>query len=218
MLRRLADPQPGGSERLLVLLPGAEIALEDFFHQGFISAVRARGHACDILCAGLDYTHVMARTVETALHEEVILPARAHYREIWLAGISLGAFNGLLYASRHADMLAGLCLLSPYPGTADIIKEIRAAGGPQAWLDTPEAQQGDERVFWRWLAERQRRNDWPCPVHALSGSEDRFIRSQRLLMETLPADCRTELPGKHDWPAWQAQWAHWLDHGPWSRA
>ncbi|MDO6387576.1 MULTISPECIES: alpha/beta hydrolase [unclassified Uliginosibacterium] len=218
-MRLLTDSHPGGSERLLILLPGAEIALEDFARQGFIAAVRERGYAFDIQCAALDYTHVMARTVESTLHTEVIQPAQAAgYRQIWLAGISLGAFNSLLYASQHAAELAGLCLLSPYPGTGDILGEIRSAGGPQSWLETPEAQQGDERVFWRWLAECQRSEHWPCPIHAITGTEDRFIRGQRLLMDTLPATCRTELPGAHDWPAWQAQWAHWLDHGPWSRA
>ena len=220
-MRSLSHPLQAGSqaERLLVLLPGAEVTLEDFTHYGFIDAVRQRGFAVDIQCAGISYEHVMARTVVDTLHAEVILPARAAgYREIWLAGISLGAFNSLLYASAHADQLAGLCLLAPYPGTGDILAEVRTAGGPQAWLDSPESLQGDERVFWRWLAACQRDGHWPCSIHALTGTEDRFLRGQRMLMELLPATCRTELPGAHDWPAWQSQWTHWLDHGPWSRA
>jgi pimeloyl-ACP methyl ester carboxylesterase len=196
------------SDALLVLLPGAEMQPEDFATQGFIAAVRARGLLVDIQCPALNYTHVMARTVESTLHEYVITPARAAgYAQIHLAGISLGAFNALLYASAHADEIASLCLLAPYPGTGDILAEIRRAGGPQAWLATPEAQQGDERVFWRWLAECQRSGHWPCPIHAFTGTEDRFLRGQRMLMECLPTGCAHELPGAHDWPAWQAQWA-----------
>ena len=54
--------------------------------------------------------------------------------------------NALLYASTHAAELAGLHLLAPYPGTGDIVAEIRAAGGPQAWYATPAAQQGDDEL------------------------------------------------------------------------
>lgn len=215
-MRALTDGLAPRPDTLLVLLPGAETALEDFQHYGFIEAVRSRGLAIDILAADLNYTHVMARTVISTLHDEVIVPARgAGYRQIWLAGISLGGLNALLYASTHASELAGIHLIAPYPGTGDILAEIRAAGGPQAWFDTPASQQGDERVFWRWLVEQAAAGS-PLPVSFGCGSADRFIRNQRELAALLPPDRVEYLPGGHDWPTWQALWASWLDGLPFS--
>lgn len=211
-MRTLTDCLPTRPDTLLVLLPGAETVLEDFQRYGFITAVRSRNITVDILVADLNYTHVMARTVASTLHDEVIVPARtAGYRHIWLAGISLGGLNALLYASEHANELAGIHLLAPYPGTADIVAEIRAAGGPQAWFETPASHEGDERVFWRWLVEQAAAGS-PLRVSFGCGSEDRFINNQRLLASLLPADRVEYLPGGHDWRVWQALWASWLDH------
>lgn len=213
-MRSLRDTLPEQPDTLLVLLPGAEMALEDFQHYGFIAAVRTHGIAADILAADVNYTHVMARTVASTLHAEVIQPARAAgYRHIWLAGISLGGLNALLYAAAHAAELAGIHLIAPYPGTGDIVAEIRAAGGPQTWFDTPESQHGDERVAWRWLVE-QSHSATALPLSFGCGSEDRFVRNQRLLASLLPAANIHFLPGAHDWPAWQGLWAHWLEHCP----
>ena len=212
-MRTLTDSLPTRPATLLVLLPGAHMAPEDFFSHGFGTAVRARALAVDLLAADLDYTHVMARTVVATLHAEVILPARqAGYRQIWLAGISLGGLNALLYAAEHAAELAGIHLLAPYPGTADILNEIRAHGGPRAWAATPAAAQGDERSAWRWLAAQALAGQ-PLPVSCGCGSEDRFARSQRLLAELLPPDRVRWRPGTHAWPTWQALWADWLDDG-----
>ncbi|WP_223871605.1 alpha/beta hydrolase [Candidatus Dactylopiibacterium carminicum] len=183
MLRDELAGSPAG--RLLILLPPAQARPQDYVDQGFIAAVRQRGIATDVWLPGIDQTHVMARTVVDTLAAEVLVPAQAAgYREIWLAGISLGAFNGLLCASAHAAQLAGLCLLAPYPGTGDILKEIHTAGGPQAWAQTPAAQLGDERVFWRWLGSSSKQNS-PCP----SGSPAEPKTASRATSGCSPACC-----------------------------
>ncbi len=211
MLRDEIAPRPA---RLLILLPPAQAVPKDYVDQGFIAAVRQRGIATDIWLPAIDQRHVMARSVVSALEHEVFAPAQAAgYREIWLAGISLGAFNSLLYASAHADQLAGLCLLAPYPGTNDILREIRAHGGPQAWAQTPAAQQGDERVFWRWLVAQQTAPG--LPIWFACGSEDRFARNQQLLASLLPPERVSWQPGQHDWDCWRALWAAWLEHCKW---
>lgn len=203
-------PRP---ERLLVLLPPAQTTPQDYLDQGFIQQVRARQIQADIWIPALDHAHVMAGTVLETLDAAVLQPAHAAgYREIWLAGISLGAFNALLCAAARETELAGLCLMAPYPGTGDILAEIRAAGGPAAWAATPASLAGDERVFWRWLAARPREN--ALPVWLGSGREDRFIRNQLLLAQLLPQEAVHLQTGTHDWPTWQNLWQHWLDHGP----
>jgi pimeloyl-ACP methyl ester carboxylesterase len=199
---------------LLVMLPGAQMALGDFWQQGFVAAVRSRGIAVDILAADINYVHVMAQTVVSTLHDEVIVPACLKgYRSIWLAGISLGGLNALLYAADHADRLAGIHLIAPYPGTGDICAEIRAAGGPRVWAKTAAANLGDERTAWRWLAD-QAATARRLPVSFGCGSEDRFVRNQRMFSELLPADAAYWSPGAHDWACWQHLWSSWLDDCP----
>jgi pimeloyl-ACP methyl ester carboxylesterase len=205
----------GRAETLLVLLPPAESRLEDFHTQGFVSAVRDRGIQVDLLLAAVTYQHVTGRTAMVALQEHVVQPARAAgYRDIWLAGISLGAFNALHYAAECADQLAGLVLLAPYPGTGDILAEIVQAGGPAAWSRTALADQGDERTWWRWLCRQADCGQWPTPVYFGTGTEDRFWRGQRLLADLLPVERVHQVSGPHAWPTWLALWQDWLDRGP----
>ena len=216
-MRQVTDAFDGSSRAstLLVLLPPAEARIEDLQAQGFVLSVRRGGIRADIVLAELTYDHLMARTAVSTLHEQVVLPARADgYRDIWLAGISLGAFHALHYAGEHARHVSGLHLISPYPGTADVLAEITAAGGPMAWADTPSSGQADERNWWRWLCGQARAAQWPTPVYLSTGTEDRFRDGQRMLAGLLPASNVHWVPGGHAWPAWQAMWAHWLRAGP----
>ncbi|MDQ7990893.1 MAG: hypothetical protein REI09_14780 [Candidatus Dactylopiibacterium sp.] len=216
-MRSLTDTLPARADRLVVLLPPAQTQPEDYVAQGFVAALRARGLTADVQIPALDYTHVMARRVIELLDTAVLAPARAAgYREIWLAGISLGAHNALLCAAAREAQLAGLCLIAPYVGTGDVIAEIRAAGGPRAWAASG-AGMADERVFWHWLARRDGQAA-PLPLWFGTGAEDRFVRGQKMLAELLPANAVHFAPGRHDWPTWLSLWNHWLDHGPLARA
>lgn len=204
-------------ETLLVLLPGAHVAPADFWRYGFVDAVRERRLAVDILAVDLDYQHVMAHSVVSTLHAEVISPAQERgYRAIWLAGISLGGLNALTYAAQHADLVAGVHLLSPYAGTRDIWQEIQAAGGLQRWRDSPAADLGEERDVWRWLVDQQR-SGCPLPVSFGCGEQDRFFATQRMYTEVIPPERIQLIPGGHDWPTWQALWTFWLDTEPFPR-
>lgn len=206
---------PCRPDALLVLLPPAQAQLVDFYTHGFVAAVRERGIPVDIHLAEITYQHVMAQTSVATLHTQVIGPAvAAGYRKIWLAGISLGAFNALHYAAAHADQLAGIQLMAPYPGTGDILAEIRTAGGPMAWAQTPPDAQNDERVWWRWLCQQTLARQWPTPVYFSTGDTDRFLRGQRMMADLLPDAHVRYAPGGHDWPTWTALWQIWLNDGP----
>jgi len=203
------------AQTLLVLLPPAQARPEDFVAQGFVAAVRARGIRADVALVETTYQHLMDKTGVSALHEQVVLPAQAAgYGQIWLAGISLGAFHALYYVAEHAHHLAGVHIMAPYPGTSDVLTEIRAAGGPLAWAVAPHSGQGDERTWWRWLCREAQSGQWTTPVHLSTGSEDRFVQGQRLMADLLPAAHVHTVPGDHAWPVWQTLWQQWLDHGP----
>ncbi|HEX7156524.1 MAG TPA: hypothetical protein VF229_04865 [Burkholderiaceae bacterium] len=205
----------GRAERLLVLLPPAEARPEDFVEHGFVAAVRRRRIPVDLVAAGLTYEHVIGSSVVPALHDGVVRPAQASsYREIWLAGISLGAFNALHYAAEHAGNLAGVFLIAPYPGTGDILAEIARAGGAMAWSASAQSERGDERRWWRWLCREAAAGRWTTPVYFGTGDGDRFLLGQKMLAELLPRERVRYAAGEHTWPVWLSLWESWLDDGP----
>ena len=52
-------------------------------------------------------------------------------------------------------------------------------------------------------------------INVYTGSQDRLIMGQRLLATLLAADHVVEVPGDHDWPAWNVLWSRWLARAPW---
>lgn len=203
------------SDTLIVLLPPSLSSLDDFYQHGLVDALRQRQIPADLLLADVTAQHVMNRTVVTELHTQVVQPAQAQgYQRIWLMGISMGAFCALHYVAAHAPGLAGLCLLAPYPGTHDVLAEIRAAGGALAWAGTQTGPGQDERAWWYWLGQQAHVGEWPTPVYLASGQSDRFLSGQKLLAELLPPGHTQLLHGGHDWPTWKSLWEQWLDFGP----
>lgn len=209
---------PARSDTLLVLLPPALASIDDFYSQGFVDALRQRKVPVDLLLADTSGQHVLDKTVVEQLHRQVVQPAwDCGYRAIWLAGISLGAFSALHYAAHHADLLTGLYLLSPYPGTGDVLDEIRTAGGAGPWSQLQPAgieARTDERAWWHWLAQQSAQGTWPTAVYFGTGTNDRFQRGQALISDLLPPERVCRLPGMHQWATWKTLWEDWLDHGP----
>ena len=207
-----------------MLLPPANANSDDLVEQGFVAAVRERGIAVDIVLAGISAEMVMQKIAVPTLRDEVIAPARERgYRDIWLAGISLGAFNALHYlaesdsvesdrAATYADAVAGLVLLEPYPGTGDILHEIETAGGVAAWAQAHPAS-AHERIWWHWLWQQSRAGKDAKPVYIGLGAGDRFSRGQRLLTSVVAPERVDVIEGDHSWPVWQQLWQRWLDRG-----
>src|SRR6266550_1965963 len=95
-----ADQQ---TEELIIFLPGVGDVLEDYETNGFIEAVLKSGAPADMIVVDAHFGYYLRRIVIERLRTDVIGPARATggYKKIWLAGISLGGFGALLYASEH---------------------------------------------------------------------------------------------------------------------
>lgn len=199
-------------ETLLVLLPPAESKIEDFIAQGFIAAVRSRKIQVDIVLAEVTYMHVMSKTTISALHKYVIQPALVSgYKKVWFAGISLGAFNALYYASEYSEHLSGIYLIAPYPGTNDILNEITEAGGALKWTSSNSANQKDERAWWHWIARESVKGKLITQIYLGTGDDDRFLRGQRMLSGLLPNKNVLAISGTHSWPAWIELWHNWLE-------
>ena len=129
------------------------------------------------------------------IRESVVLPARARGRaRVWLVGISLGGLAALSYAARHEKDIEGIVLISPYPATRDVLREMDAAGGLGQWKPVIPPEGDLEREAWLWLAAGHAGR---APVHCYFTSGDRFASGQRRMVRPRTGACR-EMPGGHD--------------------
>lgn len=197
---------------LLVFLPGAYDTPQDFIRHGFVSALRERNIAADIVLVDLHAGYYTAESAVERLHNDIVLPAQEKgYTQIWLVGISLGGYGSLLYARQHADEISGLFLMAPFLGNRTLLSEIAQTGLADWQVGNVQAED-DDRGLWSWLQGYgdQRQAAYP-PLHIGYGTEDRFTASNRTLAAVLPPNQVMTTAGGHDWLSWQRLWLAFLD-------
>ena len=193
---------------LLALLSGSYSEPEDFVREGFPAAVRAQGIDAEVVMAETRASWFADGSIVRRIRDSVVLPARARgHSRIWLAGISLGGLAALGYAARHEGEIDGIVLISPYPATREVLREMQAAGGLGDWKPVIPPEGDLEREAWLWLATSRAGR---APVHCYFTSGDRFASGQRQMAQALDPGRVRELPGGHDWPAWRALWDEFL--------
>ncbi|NUZ04725.1 alpha/beta hydrolase [Schlegelella sp. ID0723] len=206
----LAAPCATPASTLVVFLPGSYSTPEDFVAHGFVDALRRQRVAADLLLVDAHLGYYSERSVLERLRADVLAPAGARgYREVWLVGISIGAYGALLHAAtaRGAEpSVAGIVAIAPYLGEYRITQSIGNAGGlvrwsPPGWLDADAA----DVALWRWL-QRAAAGATSTRLYLAYGRSDRFATSDRLLDAALPAGRAFTAPGGHDWPVWEALW------------
>lgn len=206
------------AETLLVLLPGSGSTPQEWTREGFIDTVRAQGIAADILIADAHMGYYADASIIARLEADVVRPARAAgYRDIWFAGISVGAFGALIYADSHPEAVRGVLAIAPYLGTRTTVNEIRRSGGLMRWVPPPDwvKESGPssdiDRLLWRHLQRQARAHG---SLYLGFGTSDRFAVSHELLADALPRDHVFTTEGGHDWPAWRALWPRLLNAAP----
>ena len=209
---------PGRADTLVVMLPGRFDRPQDFVREGLLADLRRQRADVDVLLADAHLGYYMDRSVLDRLREDVIGPARRQgYRQIWLAGISLGGFGALGYAARHGEApggeVDGVLAIAPYLGSDEVIRAIGREGGPQRWLASPVklAANDLEQDLWQWLAHPPA--DAP-PVFLGFGRGDRMGGAHRLAAGLMPPGHVMQVEGGHDWAPWRALWQQWLAQGP----
>lgn len=200
------------ADTLLVMLPGAYSNLDEFVREGFIAAVQQNRLAVDVLRVEAHLGYYEKNSFVERLHEDVIAPAQARgYRAIWIAGISIGGFGGLIYAQERPGELAGVVALAPYLGEPAVAREVAGAGGLLRWTPsaTPEAtpRRANEIRLWQSLKgyADPAASRLP-PLYLGYGTADRFATSNGLLADVLPAGRIFRTEGGHDWAPWRRLW------------
>lgn len=204
------SPGRPGSDRLLVLLPGRGSGADCYEKEGFVRAAREAGFTADIVAADAHLGYYERRVIHVRIVEDVIRPARARGRRVWLGGISLGGVGSLITGFRYPQDVDGLLLMAPYLGPDSLISQIEAAGGLRAWDPPPDAT--DFAAVWGWLKGYATTPAQRPPLVLAYGDRDRFARAQRLLAAVLPGDRVLTTPGGHDWRTWAKLWRRAVRH------
>ena len=179
-LHSLSEGQ--GASTLMVLLPGALMTPQHMVDAGMFRAVRERRLDLDLLAVNLHALGDSNREALRILAEEVVAPARQHYEQVWLTGISRGGQLSLSCLAEHSTRVDGVCLLAPYPGSRLTINQIRKSGGLSLWTASESERQDPEFRLWQWL----QRPDFSSPMFLGYGAQDRFADGMQLLVRQLP--------------------------------
>lgn len=203
-------PCKAAPETLIVLLPGAYDTPDDFVQQGFVKALRDRRIAADVIMADTHVGYYTSELVVERLRQDIVLPAKARYKQIWFVGISLGGYGSLLYSKRYGEDIAGMFLMAPFLGNRSLIAEIRKPG-LAAWQvgDIPAADY--DRQLWAWIKGYADTPEQRPSLYLGYGLEDRFAGSNKLIGDVLPDGRVTTVDGGHEWRPWRDLWAGFLD-------
>jgi pimeloyl-ACP methyl ester carboxylesterase len=198
---------PQRAQRVVVMLPGRGDDLAGLQQQGVAQIIQRAWPDADVILTGLTMPYYTAGVATRRLHDEVIAPLKAHgYRQVWLAGISLGGMGTLLYDRAYPGQLDGMLLLSPYLGDRAIQQEIRDAGGLAAWQPGPVQPLGPDtfqRELWRYLKHWSADPARTQTTWLAYGADERFRAAIELMSPQLPRTHVLMLPGQHNWKLWK---------------
>ena len=201
-------PAPQPATRLLVLLPGRADDLDALRRSGAVQAIQAAWPDTDVVLAEVSLPYYLEGDAPRRLHDEVVVPLqeRRPYRELWLAGASLGGMGCVMYDRAYPGEADGLVLLAPYLGEAPLLQEIRAAGGLARWqpgAGAPASDRADwQRALWRHLQAWTREPRRTRGVWLAYGEDDPLRAALPLLAPLLPPGHVLLRPGGHSWRVW----------------
>jgi pimeloyl-ACP methyl ester carboxylesterase len=208
-------PSVAGERILLVMLPGVNMAPQDFVDNGVIAELHERPWPVDVVTAAAGAGFYLDGDIIERLEADVIAPALAlGYRRLWFLGISLGGLGALLYARAHPGAVEGIILLAPFLGVPGTIAEVVRAGGLAQWEPGAIALNDAERQVLAWLKGHACAPDAYPTLLLGYGRSDRFAAGHALLAQELPAERVLVGEGGHDWQTWRGLWLEILDHRP----
>ncbi|MGB5081884.1 MAG: alpha/beta hydrolase-fold protein [Burkholderiales bacterium] len=200
----VAAPRPPAERTLVIVLPGIGSDAREMKDRGIADAIHASWPEADILLTSATLAYYRDGKLVPRLHREIVEPARkSGYARVWLAGASLGGMGALVYEREHPGEVTGIALFAPFLGNADLLEEIRSAGGPGNWepVPLPAGMNGDhyQRQVWRMVKSWADRPRLARCIWLAVGTRDRFAEGARLIEPVLPGTHYLELPGGHTW-------------------
>lgn len=201
-------PAPVKATRLVVVLPGRGDDLDAMRRTGMAEAIQDGWPDADVILTGLALDYYDQGRAPQRLREEIVAPARRYgYREVWLAGASMGGMGTVMYDQAYPGEMDGLILLAPYLGEAPLLREIQAAGGLEKWepgAPVELTRENFQRELWRHLQSWRREPGRAGNVWLAYGDRDRLKSAMPLLAPALDADHVLVRDGGHDWKVWSS--------------
>lgn len=188
------------NKNLLILLRGIGGSHRDFEKLGVVAEIKRRQLPFDIVVPNAHFGYYKDRSLVVRLSQDIIEPARRQgYRNIWLAGFSMGGMGSLLYIRERPQDVDGILLVSPFLGWDDMIHEIREAGGVRKWQAGTIVDEDWQRLLWGWIKEySEAPEDYP-PLYLGFGRQDRVSdEGPPLLATILDDDHVLSVDGHHD--------------------
>lgn len=200
-------PSPGPVRRLAIILPGRGDDLAALADAGVAAAIQRSRPDFDVVLAEATLSYYMDGRIVNRLHDQIVAPARARgYREIWLAGASMGGVGVTLYEHEHPGELSGLLLMAPFMGKKSLIEEIAAAGGVARWEPGPTPTELNEsnsaREQWRVVKSWSNDRTLGDRVWLVCGDGDRLRAASELIGAVLAANHYLMPAGGHAWRVW----------------
>jgi hypothetical protein len=188
---------------LIVVLPGFGIDAQDMQKRGVPEAIHQGWPQADVVLTSATFDYFRKGKLVARLHDEVIEPARARYRQVWLAGASMGGMGALLYEREHPREVSGVVLLAPFLGGNGLLDEIRKAGGVSAWnpgpLPAEMSSANYQRQVWKMIKAWGEQPGLADRIWLSCGVNDPLLPDVHLLARVLPATHYLERPGGHWW-------------------
>lgn len=187
------------------MLPGFASSAEEMRDKGVAAAIHRGWAGPDVALVDATFAYYRSGVLVPQLHDQVIAPARAQgYREIWLAGGSMGGMGLLLYEQAHPGELQGLLLMSPFLGDDALLDEIRAAGlaGWEPGALAPIDGDNFARHVWVMLKDWRHKPELAGRAWLVCGTEDRLFEDVELLAPLIPRGQYIASAGGHSWDYW----------------
>lgn len=200
-------------KNLIIFLRGRGGSHKDFAAEGFVDSVLDRNLAYDMIAPNAHFGYYFGETLVERLKIDLIEPAKAKgYENIFLVGASMGGLGAIIYSRFYPDDVTGVYAISPFLGYEKIIKEIVDSGGLQQW--EPGAYDPDDdwqRMVWDWLKTNTNKQMQKTTVYLGYGTEDTYVKSQKLLEDALPAERVLKTAGGHTPKTMKSLWDMFLD-------
>lgn len=194
------------SETLIVFLPGIQDLHLKFFSFGFHDSLQEQKISADIVCVDAHLGYYVQQTMIARLHQDIILPAKQMgYKNIWLAGTSLGGLGVALYAEQFESEVSGIFLMAPYLGSKSVLKQVETKIESDQ-LRSPVDSETFELRLWQWLKKYFDDPSRNPKLYLGFGDRDKFAYGNSLLAEGLSKDQVLRTQGSHDWPTWKRLW------------
>jgi len=195
---------PERARGAIVLLPGFGDEPADLERSGFVPILRRRAPGYDVVAADAHFGYYKSATLLAQLHASVIGPLVARgYRELWIAGVSMGGHGAVAYARAFPERVRGLLLFAPYLGPGDVVRDVTQAGGICHYRapHPPEASRnGFAQANFAWLKDVF--CEQPPKVSLWVAVGDQDIGASGLLAQVIAPEQYLVLPGRHDWAVW----------------